>query len=187
MKNIKSVTANHNTKILASTTTSPSTLARIYMCNCRTKTECPLNGECLSRKIVYQAEVTSVDNGEIKRYIGITANPFKQRFRNHQKSFRHEIYANETALSTHAWKLKKSKRRYKIKWSIAKKAASYVPGATNCNLCRTEKFLILKANKNTIPNKHSELLTKCRHQRKFLAANVSCARSMNCTRNICNT
>ena len=40
---------------------------------------------------------------------------------------------------------------------------SYIPGATNGNLCSVEKFCILKANKNTIINKRSE--------RKFLAAN----------------
>ena len=146
------------------------------MCNCRAKIECPLNGLCLSKNIVYQAEVTALDNNELKHYIGITANPFKQRFRNHQKSIRHEIYSNETALLSHIWKLKRNKRPYKIKWSIIRKAGSYIPGATNCNLCSTEKLSILKANRNTILNKRSELFTKCRHQKKFLATNYKWAR-----------
>ncbi len=38
-------------------------------------------------------------NGKTKRYIGMTANSFKERFPNHKKSFDHPMYARETELS----------------------------------------------------------------------------------------
>ena len=84
MKNIKTVISNHNTKILASTARSTPKPSEDEWCNCRTEIECPLNGKCLSRK----AEVTTLDNGDIRHYTGITSNPFKQRFRNHQRPIR---------------------------------------------------------------------------------------------------
>ena len=51
----------------------------------------------------------------------MTANEFKERFRNHQKSFREEKYANETELANYVWNLKKSKKSFTMKWSILKK------------------------------------------------------------------
>jgi hypothetical protein len=45
----------------------------------------PLGKHCLESSLVYQAEVTTRDNGEIKHYIGMTANSFKERYRNHKK------------------------------------------------------------------------------------------------------
>ena len=45
------------------------------------------------------------DKDETKKYIGITANEFKQRYRNHSKSLCDvTIYSNETELSKYIWK-----------------------------------------------------------------------------------
>jgi len=41
-----------------------------------------------------------------------------------------------------------------------------------CNLCLMEKLCILSADKSTLHNKRSELITKCRHENKFFAANL---------------
>ena len=46
----------------------------------------------------FLAEVSTNDNNDKKIYISMTANGFKQRYRNHQKSFRNEIYEKETEL-----------------------------------------------------------------------------------------
>ena len=55
-----------------------------------------MDGECLVNKVVYQATVKTKDTKET--YIGLTANQFKARYRNHQMSFRHEKRRNETEL-----------------------------------------------------------------------------------------
>jgi hypothetical protein len=106
MKNVKTTISNHNTIIRS---TEPTTIKEIN-CNCRKKDECPLQKKCLTQAIVYQAEVKSYDNGETKRYIGVTAGEFKDRYRNNKKSFELQRYANETELSKHIWKLKRSGR-----------------------------------------------------------------------------
>ena len=56
--------------------------------NCRNKSDCPLEGECLQKEIVYQATLTTREKNET--YVGLTATEFKSRWRNHQMSFKHE-------------------------------------------------------------------------------------------------
>ena len=68
---------------------------------------CPTDGKCLARSVVYKAEVTSTDDNTRQTYIGITGNDFKTRYRNHLKSLRNEKYKHETELSKHVWNLKK--------------------------------------------------------------------------------
>ena len=51
---------------------------------------------CLTKDLVYQAEVKTKDNNDIKTYIGMTATTFKERYRNHKKSFNDIKYENET-------------------------------------------------------------------------------------------
>ena len=102
----------------------------------------------MKESVVYQADVTTEDPNENKKsYIGITANNFKERYRNHLKSFRNAKYANDTELSKHVWKLKMENRQFNIKWSVIKQVAAYKPGARRCNLCLEEKLQIMKARK----------------------------------------
>ena len=58
-----------------------------------------LNGECLTKNIVYKATVESIDT--TKQYIGMTSTTFKDRFSNHKKSFKNEKYKTETKLSNY--------------------------------------------------------------------------------------
>ena len=97
----------------------------------------------------------------------MTANPFKERYRNHTKSFKDKKYANETELSKYIWDLKEKERVFTIKWEILKRAAIYTTRASPCNLCQEEKLSILKADERALLNKRSELVSKCRHQNKF--------------------
>ena len=52
--------------------------------------------------------ITKEDN-DIKTYIGMTATTFKDRYRNHKKSFEVIKHDNDTELSKHVWKLKLDK------------------------------------------------------------------------------
>ena len=70
--------------------------------------------------------------------------------------------------------LKKSQCRpwdYILTWSIKKKAHVYSAGAKYCDLCLSEKTIIMLADKNCL-NIRSEILRKCPHIRKFTLALV---------------
>jgi hypothetical protein len=122
----------------------------------------PLRGECLSKAIVYKATIES--NDETKSYIGLSGGEFKDRFRNHTKSFKHEKYEKETELPKYVWKLKRKKTKYTIEWEILKQSNTNKRTSGQCNLCIEEKLAILRGS--NLLNKKSELVSKCRHYAK---------------------
>ena len=79
----------HNATIMrkGQPATKDDTVSR-KTCNCRVKDQCPLDGACLTRSIVYKATVQT-DNDQ-KEYIGLTATTFKQQFNAHQQSMCHK-------------------------------------------------------------------------------------------------
>ena len=89
MPNMKSVISSHNKYVLSnfnSPTQQPDT------CNCRKKPDCPLEGKCLQSNVNYQATVTTTTTNET--YVGLATN-FKERYRNHQSSFRRSNRRND--------------------------------------------------------------------------------------------
>ena len=84
----------HNRKVTEGHTDEPKNETKT--CSCRSKDKCPLNGRCLQESLVYQASVSA--DAKTYRYIGLTEHSFKQRFTNHNQSFRHEKYSNSTEL-----------------------------------------------------------------------------------------
>ena len=74
-------------------------------------------------------------------------------------------------LSKYIWKLKNENKTYTLKWRIMKKSQAYRNGAKKCNLCLTEKLLIISGNPSKLFNKRSELISKCRHENKFYVKN----------------
>ena len=90
------------------------------LCNCRQRVNCPTDGKCLTKSVVYKAEVTSTDDNTKQTYTGVTANDFKTRYRNHLKSLHNEKSKHETELSKHVWNLKKGNRQFSIRWAIVK-------------------------------------------------------------------
>jgi hypothetical protein len=100
----------------------------------------------------------------------MTATTFKERYRNHKKSFNDIKYENETELSKHVWKLKLNREQFNIKWSILSRASSIKAGGSSCNLCLEEKLQILRSyNSRANLNKRSEIFMKCVHARRFHA------------------
>ena len=89
-ENMKSIVSKHNKTILRKhdnpSSTSNMNNDLTQPCNCCQATECTVNGKCLEKSVVYQAVATSADNQE---------NTFKERFRNHKKSFTIVKCANE--------------------------------------------------------------------------------------------
>ena len=165
MPNVQQIIKGHNQTILRNSAQPTQGQAeRVY--NCRKKEECPLEGNCLSKGIVYQAQVTSASKTET--YVGLTATEFKARFRNHQVSFNNETRKNDTELSKHIWRLKSKEQHFTIKWKILAKAKPYSNLTKRCNLCTAEKHFIITKPELATLNKRNELISTCRHRRKFI-------------------
>ena len=158
MKNINSIIKSHNDSTLKKAENDNQPPPKT--CNCRQKASCPLRGNCLASAVVYKATVTH--GNETRTYIGNTGGTFKERHRNHTKSFRHQKYENETELSKYIWELKKKNVEHVIKWDIMKKSNTFKRKSGICNLCLEEKLLII-TNKDNSLNRRSELISKCRH------------------------
>ena len=84
------------------------------------------------------------------------------------------IYNQEldTVVSKYIWDLKESDTDFSIKWLIVMHVRSYRGNPSCCYLCLMEKLCILSADKSTLLNKRSELITKCGHENKFNAVTV---------------
>ena len=163
MPNMGNIIRQHNKAIGMNREKPEDTVSK--MCNCRVKDQCPMDGNCLMQSVVYKAEVTTEETE--REYTGLTAMPFKQRYNNHQQSFKNEKYRHSTALSTYCWSLKESQKEYTIKWSVYRRATPYTNVTKRCNLCLAEKLAIIKSDKSRSLNKRTELISKCRHENKF--------------------
>ena len=131
-----SIISSHNKHILSSNNTE-------YGCNCNNTSECPLENECLTPRIVYRTDVTDNKFDEHKCYYGMSDTPFKELYENHKTPFRHRSYLTASDLSKYYWKLIDNGAVPIIKFSIAK----HVKGNTfinNCNLCLSEKAFIIR-------------------------------------------
>ena len=101
MSNIKQSVANHNKAILSKEKIKEE---QIKLCNCKNRTLCPLQGNCLQKGVVYQATVTQTNTMREDIYIGITENEFKTRYKQNTSSFRLSHKASATSLIEHIWK-----------------------------------------------------------------------------------
>ena len=143
-------------------------------CNCRNPDNCPLDNKCLTCKIVYSAEIITDHQQLSKFYLGICETEFKTRFKNHKKSFRHQENEKDTELSKYIWELKDKHTEYQIRWSIARKSSGYNPVSKSCNLCLLEKLLLCNfSDKSRLINKRLDLVSKCRHENKYMLKNYS--------------
>lgn len=166
MPNMQSIISGHNKKILRGE--KPSLVKK--SCNCRGGVEaCPMGGRCLTKSLVYKAEVTSRE--EVKEYIGQASNTFKLRYNGHTDSFRNEGKEKDTTLSKYLWQLKRKEQEHEVKWSIASLAIPYTRETKRCQLCNTEKTLIACQDANMALNRRWEIMTRCRHRDKDLLTN----------------
>jgi len=83
-------------------------------------------------------------------------------------SFKHKSKKNDTELSKHFWQLKDQKKDFEISWRILSKAKPYSNLTKRCSLCNTEKYYILYKPEMATLYKRNELVSTCRHKRKFL-------------------
>ena len=147
-------------------------LCCVYRISFFLQDQCPLDNNCLITSVIYKANVTTDKDNTGKNYIGLTEGTFKQRYTQHNLTFRNRKYASRTELAKHIWKLKDNEENYKITWSIISSASAYNNISKRCNLCLTEKLHIIKADKARNLNKRTELISKCRHENKYFIANI---------------
>ena len=76
-------------------------------CNCENGVEtCELNGRCLKEKdIIYNANVTRLDNFDVEKYSGAHEGPSQTRIYCHGTNMRNR-HQRGTGLSKYVWKLK---------------------------------------------------------------------------------
>lgn len=165
--NVKSIINIHNSK----TARKNEPEKNDNNCNCQKKAQCPLQNNCLTKSLVYQASVTQLDNMKIETYIGLTENSFKTRFAGHMCSFKHKEKRSATSLSEHIWDLKDNNKKFTIKWKIISKAKPYSPSRKKCNLCVEEKYYIIHRPEMSSLNKRNELINTCLHRKKYLLCN----------------
>jgi hypothetical protein len=172
LPNLAQAISKHNSKILKSHTNQPQAVNQ-RMCNC-TKEACPLNGQCLTDKVIYQATVTTSQNGQNKHesYVGLTAGTFKKRWNGHKFSFNHLKAKRDTTLSHYIWDLKNEGKvegiDYDLEWKVIARASPFSPVTGLCELCTTEKFLITFKPQLATLNHRNEMFNHCRHKQAVL-------------------
>ena len=114
MGNVASVLSAHNANILDPKKSE-------FDCNCRSKTDCPLENKYLTHKIVYQAGVRNGTSNEKKLYLGVLPTPFKERFRNHKNEFTQKKHRNSTELSKYVCQLKDANIAPIVTWKVVAK------------------------------------------------------------------
>ena len=127
----------------------------------KSKPNCPLNGMCLTQCLEYKAISTTSNNSFV--YYGTSEGEFKSRYNNNKNSFRHCEYMNETELSKHVWNLKDHGLNNNLSWETHKKASPYQCGSKRCDLCLPETVSIICTDPDTLLNKKTEQISKCRH------------------------
>ena len=151
----------HNAKIL-----NTESKVNSKNCNCKDKKTCPIPGECNQANVVYEVKVHT--QNKTMHYYGSTEN-FKARYSVHKSTLNpNKRPTNHTNLSSYIWKLMDQNIPFETKWSIKARGHVFSSGSKACDLCLTEKLIILTEDQSTMLNKRDELLETCRHRRKHL-------------------
>ena len=141
-------------------------------CNCRVKSDCPLNCDCRKESTAYKCTACTIR--ELKKvYLGLTEGEFITCYYKHSKSFRTKSYPNGTTLSSYVWEVKTEQNETpNLNWEIVRSVAAYSNITKRCMLCLYEKLLIATyPNQEELLNKRSELVSKCRRENKLLLKN----------------
>ena len=157
MQNIKSVTNNHNMKVLNNITETEES------CSCRNKNKYPLGGKYFNPNIIYEAHITSNQlNYKQKIYIG-TAETSLTTTENNSTFNTIQHYENGTELSKEYWTIKRNNFTPKVTWRIIRKCTPFNTTKRICYLYLNEKLEIASYKGDNLLNKRSEPVNKCRH------------------------
>ena len=107
---------------------------------------------------------TTSDPSKTESYVGLCSTTFKDRYRNHTNSFKHQKKSNATMLSNHIWDLKNKNIDFQVTWKILDRAKPFSPVTQICNLCTKEKYFIIFEPDEASLNKKEELYNHCLHK-----------------------
>ena len=168
MPNMQKAISSHNIKVCK----GGSTPQPIPNCNCLGGlANCPVQGQCQTKGVIYQASVTRGDDHSVETYTGLTSRSFKERLYEHRSDF-NNIEREGTSLSEYVWRLKKRDIPYSIQWKILQKSQAFNPSTKKCNLCVKEVYHIIFKPGGASLNKRSEFFSTCRHRLKDLLSKV---------------
>ena len=167
MPNFNQVISSHNHKVRNQNQNKENP-----GCNCQKGPEqCPLNGACQTKSLVYGAKVTNTRTKKSEFYTGVTARRFKDRYYEHQSNSRHEDERHKTTLSEHIWKLRDMNESYTVSWWVIDRGRAFNPSTKTCNICSKEKFHIMFNPQTATLNSRREVFATCRHRTKLLLCN----------------
>ena len=130
-----------------------------------------MSNNCLAKSVIYQATVKTSDKWPTQTNVRLTENQLKTRHTNHKALFNNLKKRNSTELSKYIWELKDNDISYSITWKILKRARSYSNASKRCNLCIWEKYFIICKPDMAALNRRNELVSTCRHAKKYLLKN----------------
>ena len=163
MPNVETIISNHN----QSESNKPEQTDVTKKCNCRYSKACPMDAKGYNE---YQAEISAPTTMET--YNGLCDTTFNLRYKNHMCSFKNVRYKHATEPSKYIWRLKEKNVKYTIKWRKVKQVKLHTNVTKKCNLCLWEKYFIICKPEMSILNNRNELLSGCRHSKKFLLNTV---------------
>ena len=145
------------------TVKNPQLLSQTRICNCVNKPSCPLHNKWCNNNGRYKAIITlTADISETK---------FKTWYANHQKSFKKRKYKIDTELLNEMWKLREQNKNVDIWLEILWIHQSYNTVTKRCMLRLNETIAIALHKEDSILNKYSEVISKCRHSKKYSLVN----------------
>ena len=138
-----SILNNHNRRLLDKLKRN-SRGPHVASCKSRSKEECPLDRQCNSKNVLYQACIFPIEHNIGISCIDISAGNWKQGLYNHRHSFSNQRLRNPTTLSKYFWKLKdQGLTPSQIKWKIVGQSSTVNSVNGRCNLCIDEKISII--------------------------------------------
>ena len=128
-------------------------------CNSRTKSTCPLNGQCQTQDIIYKCTVSTSVNPD-KTYLGPAEGNFEKRCHNRTKSLRNKRYTNDKSLSKCIWEIKETHQENpSLKWSTVKRVPAY--SNIRCLFCLLYLGIVNYPHPEELLNKNSGLVSAC--------------------------
>ena len=106
MPSMKNIIQKHNSKLMEDPKPTNNKI-----CSCQQKSGCPLNQNCLSECLVYNAVVNT---STTKNYYGTCEKSFKEKYNNHTSSFKNKSRQKTTELSNYIWESKENGENHTV-------------------------------------------------------------------------
>ena len=140
-------------------------------CNCRVKSECPLNGQYQVTDIIYKCTALSPGKPN-KVYLETAEGDFKKRFIIIGSRLTMNLGQMIPPFQNIYGNYKKHQIQARLFLPIAKKVRIYSNISKTCLLCFHEKLEIINYPRpEELLNKRSKLISRCRHANKLLMRN----------------